>query len=92
MSTSNSSGSGICTILLVVFIVLKLVGVISWGWAWVLSPFWIPLAIALFFAGVRGCGWSVGAMTELLTWIGQHPILTVFILWALVPFGCRCKS
>lgn len=28
--------------LLVIFIVLKLVGVISWGWVWVLSPLWVP--------------------------------------------------
>ena len=34
-------------LLLVVFIVLKLTGVITWSWWWVLSPLWIPLAIAL---------------------------------------------
>jgi hypothetical protein len=27
----------------IVFIVLKLVGVISWSWLWVLSPLWISL-------------------------------------------------
>lgn len=32
----------------VVFITLKLTGVIDWSWWWVLAPFWIPLA----FAGV----------------------------------------
>ena len=29
----------------VIFIVLKLVGVITWSWLWVLCPFWIPIAI-----------------------------------------------
>ena len=29
-----------------IFITLKLTGYISWSWLWVLSPFWIPLAIA----------------------------------------------
>jgi len=33
--------------LLVVFIVLKLTGVITWSWLWVLAPFWIPLAIVV---------------------------------------------
>jgi len=31
-----------CDALAVVFIVLKLCGVISWSWWWVLSPIWIP--------------------------------------------------
>ena len=35
------------TLLGVAFIVLKLVGVIHWSWVWVLSPFWIPLVVAL---------------------------------------------
>ena len=29
------------------FITLKLTGVITWSWWWVLSPFWIPIAIFL---------------------------------------------
>lgn len=29
-----------------IFITLKLTGYITWSWLWVLSPFWIPLAIA----------------------------------------------
>ena len=35
-------------ILGLIFITLKLTGYITWSWLWVLSPFWIPLAIALF--------------------------------------------
>ena len=35
----------ILELLLVVFIVLKLTGVITWSWWWILSPLWIPLAI-----------------------------------------------
>lgn len=34
----------------IVFIVLKLIGVISWSWWWVLSPFWIPFCIGLIIA------------------------------------------
>lgn len=45
----SSSGGGISVLGLlgIVFIVLKLVGVIAWSWWWVLAPFWIPLAIVL---------------------------------------------
>lgn len=35
----------------VVFLVLKLVGVINWAWVWVLAPFWTP--IALYFVLVN---------------------------------------
>ena len=35
------------TLLLVLFVALKLTGVIAWSWWWVLSPLWIPLALAL---------------------------------------------
>ena len=43
----KSSGLGILDVLLVVFIVLKLIGVINWGWLWVLSPLWISVLIVL---------------------------------------------
>ena len=36
---------GLGTLLGVVFIILKLCGVISWSWGWVLSPFWIAALI-----------------------------------------------
>ena len=44
----KSGGIGLSSVLLVVFIVLKLTGNIDWSWWWVLSPLWILLAIALF--------------------------------------------
>ena len=43
----QSSGLGILDVLLIVFIVLKLIGVIDWGWLWVLSPLWISILIVL---------------------------------------------
>ncbi|KSZ59695.1 hypothetical protein Z045_05880 [Rhodococcus pyridinivorans KG-16] len=45
---SNSSGGiGIVGILTIVFVVLKLVGVIDWSWWWVLSPLWISAALGV---------------------------------------------
>lgn len=43
----TSSGISFSGMLTIVFIVLKLTGVISWSWLWVLSPIWISLVIAL---------------------------------------------
>lgn len=43
----ESGGVGLATVIGIVFIILKLVGVIAWSWWWVLSPFWIPLGLAL---------------------------------------------
>jgi energy-coupling factor transporter transmembrane protein EcfT len=40
------------TLLTVLFIGLKLAGVISWSWLWVLSPTWIPLALVITFFAV----------------------------------------
>ena len=54
MRNSNSTGGlGLFGTLGVVFIVLKLVGVIDWSWWWVLSPFWIFAALVLLiFAAI----------------------------------------
>lgn len=40
----EAGGLSFLSVLLIVFIVLKLCGVIAWSWFWVLSPFWIPCA------------------------------------------------
>ena len=37
-------------ILGLIFITLKLTGHITWSWLWVLSPFWIPVAVVLLLA------------------------------------------
>lgn len=42
---SSGGGIGIAGLLGIVFIVLRLCEVISWSWWWVLSPFWIPVAL-----------------------------------------------
>ena len=44
---AKSGGTGFCGLLTIVFIVLKLCGVIAWSWLWVLSPLWIPMVLAL---------------------------------------------
>lgn len=51
-STSSSGGIGFVGLLTIVFITLKLTGVIDWSWWWVLSPIWISLGIVLTILAV----------------------------------------
>ena len=44
-NNSSSSGLGLSSVLTIIFIVLKLVGVINWSWWWVLAPTWISLIL-----------------------------------------------
>jgi membrane protein YdbS with pleckstrin-like domain len=43
--TNNNSrtGTSVATVVQIVFIILKLVGVIDWRWAVILIPLWIDL-------------------------------------------------
>lgn len=45
VSSSSSSGIGFVGLLTITFVVLKLLGVISWSWVWVLSPLWISFVL-----------------------------------------------
>ena len=47
MKRNNGAAGGMTLsgTLAVIFIVLKLVGVIHWSWLWVLAPIWAPTAI-----------------------------------------------
>ena len=47
---TNSSGEiGISTVLFLIFLVLKLIGTISWSWWWVFAPLWMPFALIFGF-------------------------------------------
>ena len=48
----TAGGIGFLGMLTILFIGLKLGGVINWSWWWVLSPMWLPIAIALVFAAI----------------------------------------
>jgi membrane protein YdbS with pleckstrin-like domain len=62
---------GLAGVLTVVFVVLKLVGVINWSWWWVLAPLWISaiLVTVLFviifvIALIIEIRWSKGRRGE----------------------------
>ena len=46
-SKGATGGIGFVGLLTIVFITLKLLGKITWSWAWVLSPMWIPTIICV---------------------------------------------
>ena len=43
--SKDRGGIGLVDVLLVVFIILKLAGVIDWSWWWVLSPLWFGIGM-----------------------------------------------
>jgi hypothetical protein len=46
----KESSCGIGFILFLVFLILKLCGVITWSWLWITAPVWIPVALIMIFA------------------------------------------
>jgi membrane protein YdbS with pleckstrin-like domain len=59
MNNDQKKGMSCIEVLTLVFVVLKLIGVINWSWWWVVSPLWIPvgfiiayLLIGLIVAGI----------------------------------------
>lgn len=57
MDKSKTTSFPLLGILGLIFVTLKLAGigvVATWSWWWVLSPFWIPLAIVLGIFTVAG--------------------------------------
>lgn len=51
MKSKDSTSNGITFfgLLTIVFIALKLIGVITWSWLWVLSPLWLPVVLVILF-------------------------------------------
>lgn len=48
----SSSGTGVLGLLGVLFVGLKLGGVINWSWWWVTAPFWGGFALVLTVATI----------------------------------------
>jgi fatty acid desaturase len=46
-NNSRSGGLGFWSVLQIVFIILKLVGSITWTWGWVLAPTWISIIFVI---------------------------------------------
>ena len=67
-SISGGKGPGFLSLLLLLFIGLKLTGHIDWSWIWVLSPFWIRASfrlttIGLILITMKKTGWKPSGET-----------------------------
>ncbi len=50
--TARNGGMGIVSFLTILFIILKVIGAISWSWLWVFSPIWISAICAILLFGI----------------------------------------
>ena len=64
-SKGTSGGIGFVGLLTIVFITLKLLGKITWSWAWVLSPMWIPIIICVAII-------IIGSITDVISSQRRH--------------------
>jgi len=53
-SSSASGGIGFVGLLTIVFVALKLMGIIAWSWFWVLSPIIFSTILTLFVLLIIG--------------------------------------
>lgn len=60
--SSGNGGIGFVGLLTILFVGLKLGGVIAWSWFWVLSPIWISIGLWTFVLG------SILAIAGLVAW------------------------
>lgn len=52
---------GICSVLGLIFVTLKLTGVIAWSWLWVLLPFYGGIAVLLAILAAGGVAAAAAA-------------------------------
>ena len=67
MSSNKTASFPILGILGLIFVTLKLteIGVVAtWSWWWVLSPFWIPFAVALVMLGIVGVAYLLSKILK----------------------------
>jgi hypothetical protein len=68
-SEARSGGVGFFGLLAVLFIGLKLGGVIDWNWFLVLAPIWAPMAIGFgMLLLVVAVSVMIGGFTALIDW------------------------
>jgi hypothetical protein len=61
---SSNGGIGVVGLLGVVFVTLKLTGVINWSWWYVTMPFWGGLAIAAVVGIVALLVWGIVSLIK----------------------------
>jgi hypothetical protein len=62
--SGNSGGIGFCGLLTIVFITLKLCGVIDWSWWWVWSPALIGSGLVVVMLVILGALYAIVGHTN----------------------------
>ena len=54
MKTTKSvkKSYSLSTPIFLVFLILKLTGIVNWSWLWITSPLWIPLVMMILVLGI----------------------------------------
>lgn len=60
-NTQRGGGIGFLGALFLVFLVLKLTGVIAWSWLWITAPLWGPLLLLAVVGGIVAVAVAVSA-------------------------------
>lgn len=60
------TGLGLGDAVFIVFLVLKLLGKITWSWWWVTAPLWGPIAL---FVGISIIALAIAGLIDILTMI-----------------------
>lgn len=53
-SKAKKGVSGLCTIVFIIFLFLKLTDLVTWSWWWITSPLWLPLVGLLIVVAIIG--------------------------------------
>lgn len=61
---TTSAGVSVAGVITIVFVILKLVGVISWKWVWVFSPIWLSAAFVVGIGILALVGFSIIAIAD----------------------------
>lgn len=64
--SSSSGGIGFCGLLTIVFITLKLCGVIAWSWWWVWSPLLIIWGFIFLILAIIGIVLLIGTIMAVI--------------------------
>lgn len=62
--STSTGGISFFGLLTIVFITLKLIGTIDWSWWWVLSPIWIPFALAFLILLIQLTIAALGSVSD----------------------------
>jgi len=47
---NKGKGLSVSTVVLIIFLILKIAKLVTWSWWWILSPIWIPFIIVILYA------------------------------------------